>query len=113
MLLQEGADIYAYDPVAAANFEKVYASGKHGRGTITYVEDCKTALQDADICFVFTEWTEIKALSPEHIIKYFSYSLLEIFDTKTKREDIVAREEHWKRVFQTVNFGMNNVGKSK
>ena len=76
MLLQEGADIYAYDPVAAANFEKVYASGKHDRGTITYVEDCKTALQDADICFVFTEWTEIKALSPEQFKNWMSIPLV-------------------------------------
>ena len=53
---------------------------------------------------------EIKIISPEHIVNHFTYSLLEIFDIKTKREDIIHREEHWKRVFQTVKFGMNNAG---
>ena len=29
---------------------------------------------------------------------------------KTKREDIIRREEYWKRVFQSIKYGMNNVG---
>ena len=32
---------------------------------------------------------------------------------KTKREDIIHREEYWKRVFQTVKHGMNSAGKGK
>ena len=36
------------------------------------------------------------------------YSILEIFDKKTKDSYIIQREEFWKRVFQTVKFGMNN-----
>ena len=32
---------------------------------ITYVPDIKEALEGANVCFIFTEWGEIKALTPE------------------------------------------------
>ncbi len=53
---------------------------------------------------------ELKNNGANYIIDNFTYSILEIFDMRTKREDIVHREEFWKRVFKTVKFGMNNVG---
>ncbi len=51
---------------------------------------------------------EIQNVDAEYIIENFSYSILEIFDVRTKREDIIYREEFWKKVFQTVKHGMNN-----
>ncbi|QGG47312.1 UDP-glucose dehydrogenase family protein [Heliorestis convoluta] len=65
LLLEQGADIYAYDPVGADNFAKVYPEGKNGRGTITYVDNVEAALDNANVCFIFTEWGEIKAVAPE------------------------------------------------
>lgn len=65
LLLDNGAQVVAYDPVAADNFRKVYPEGKAGRGSITYAQTPEETLQDANICFVFTEWEEIRALSPE------------------------------------------------
>ncbi|MBY7144597.1 UDP-glucose/GDP-mannose dehydrogenase family protein [Virgibacillus sp. NKC19-3] len=65
LLLEKGADIYAYDPVGADNFAKFYPEGRNGNGTITYVSNVEQALQDANVCFVFTEWGEIKAVTPE------------------------------------------------
>ena len=62
LLLEEGADIYAYDPVAAENFKKRYPEGALEKGTIHYVKTAEEALQDANICFIFTEWNEIKAI---------------------------------------------------
>lgn len=50
---------------------------------------------------------ELKKSGADYIIDNFSYSILEIFDMRTKREDIVYREEYWKKVFKTVKFGMN------
>lgn len=64
LLLEGGADIYAYDPAASENFKRKYPEGQHGRGTITYVTDIEKALSDANICFVFTEWKEIKDIQP-------------------------------------------------
>ena len=51
---------------------------------------------------------ELKNNGADYIIDNFTYSILEIFDMRTKREDIIRREEYWKRVFQSVKFGMNN-----
>lgn len=55
---------------------------------------------------------ELKKSGADYIIDNFTYSILEIFDMRTKREDILHREEYWKRVFQTVKYGMNNAGHS-
>ena len=65
LLLEEGADIYAYDPIAAENFKKEYPEGKSGNGSIHYVENAEEALKGAHICFIFTEWKEIRDLRPE------------------------------------------------
>ena len=53
LLLEEGADLYAYDPVAEDNFRKRYPQ-------ITYVDNPEKALEGANICFIFTEWKEIR-----------------------------------------------------
>ncbi len=59
LLLKQGANIYAYDPAGVENFKKKYPEG------ITYVATPEEALRDANVCFVFTEWGEIKAVTPE------------------------------------------------
>ncbi|AKF40946.1 hypothetical protein AAW50_00585 [Mycoplasmopsis canis] len=51
---------------------------------------------------------EIKNKNKDYIKENFLYSILEIFDVKTKTEEIIRREEFWKKVFQTVKHGMNN-----
>ncbi|MDD6812392.1 MAG: UDP-glucose/GDP-mannose dehydrogenase family protein [Lachnospiraceae bacterium] len=62
LLLENGADIYAYDPIAVDNFKKCYPEGENLKGTIHYVKTPEEALQDANICFAFTEWPEIKGI---------------------------------------------------
>lgn len=44
-----------------------------------------------------------------HITDNFRYSIIEIFDTKTKEETVLSRENYWKMVFNTQNslLGMN------
>ena len=51
---------------------------------------------------------ELKHSGANYIIDNFTYSILEIFDMRTKREDIIHREEFWKKVFLSVKYGMNN-----
>ena len=58
LLLKQGANIYAYDPVAVENFKKKYPE------QITYVDKPEEALQNANVCFIFTEWKEIKEINP-------------------------------------------------
>ncbi|MDT9331586.1 UDP-glucose dehydrogenase family protein [Clostridium perfringens] len=55
-LLDEGAEIVAYDPVGIENFKKLYPT------EIEYVNNPGEALKDADMVFLFTEWKEIKEL---------------------------------------------------
>lgn len=64
LLLAQGADIYAYDPVGVENFKRKYPQGQHGKGSIKYVENPEEALEDANVCFIFTEWGEVKAMNP-------------------------------------------------
>ena len=76
LLLKDGADIYAYDPVAADNFKKRYPEGACDKGTIHYTGSAEEALEHADICFVFTEWKEIKAIAPETFKKLMRIPLV-------------------------------------
>ena len=64
LLLEHGAEIYAYDPVGVENFKKIYPEGKIQKGSITYVATPEEALQSANVCFIFTEWQEIKDIVP-------------------------------------------------
>jgi len=65
LLLEHGAEVYAYDSVGIDNFKKRYPEGKNGQGTMKYVENVEEALKGANVCFIFTEWNEIKAVKPE------------------------------------------------
>jgi UDPglucose 6-dehydrogenase len=65
LLLEQGADIFAYDPVGAEHFKKLYPEGKNGKGRISYVNKPEDALKGANVCFIFTEWGQIKAVTPE------------------------------------------------
>ena len=70
LLLAEHANIYAYDPVGADNFKKRYPD------EIVYVSTPEEALRDANVCFIFTEWGEIKAVSPETYVKLMQTPLV-------------------------------------
>lgn len=76
LLLQAGADIYAYDPVGIENFRKHYPDGKSGKGSIHYVTSVQEALQDANICFIFTEWAEIRDIKPQQYKEWMQTPLV-------------------------------------
>lgn len=59
ILLDNGATVKAYDPIAEKEFDKIYP------GKIQYAKNPEEALNGADLCMIFTEWPEIKALTPE------------------------------------------------
>ncbi len=56
ILLDENCKIKAWDPVGVNNYKKLYPT------EIFYCDTIEEALRDADICFIFTEWEEIKKL---------------------------------------------------
>lgn len=71
LLLENGADIYAYDPVAEENFKKKFPDAP-----ITYVKEPKEALEGANVCFIFTEWNEIKSINPTEYKKLMKTPLV-------------------------------------
>ena len=59
LLLEQGANIYVYDPVGMDNFKKKYPT------QVSYCKEAEETLKDADVCFIFTEWQEIKNVKPD------------------------------------------------
>ena len=70
LLLEKGANIYAYDPVGEDNYKKKYPT------EINYVNSPEEALKDANVCFIFTEWNEIKNVKPEEYKKLMKTPLV-------------------------------------
>lgn len=64
LLLSQGANIIAYDPEASQRTQENFPAGHIKKGTITYALSPYEALAGANICFIFTEWPEIKNLKP-------------------------------------------------
>ena len=64
LLLQAGADIYAYDPKGVERAGQLFPEGKLEKGSMTYVDSVEEALDKANICFAFTEWPQIKQITP-------------------------------------------------
>ena len=86
LLLESGADnIYAYDPVGEENFKKLYPT------EINYVKTPQEALENANICFIFTEWGEIQQVKPEEYKKLMRTPLVydgrNIYDVKEMKEN--------------------------
>ncbi|WP_240633380.1 UDP-glucose dehydrogenase family protein [Paenibacillus montanisoli] len=65
LLLEQGANVYAYDPVGVDNFSKWYPQGNKQTGSITYVSDAMKAIDEAHVCFILTEWKAIQEIKPE------------------------------------------------
>ncbi|MGN1327434.1 MAG: UDP binding domain-containing protein, partial [Clostridia bacterium] len=70
ILLEEGAKITAYDPIGVKNYKKIYPT------QIEYANTPQEALKNADVCFIFTEWNEIKQVRPEDYKKMMKTPLI-------------------------------------
>lgn len=56
IMLEDGARVKAWDPVGVQNYKKIYPD------EIEYCDSIEETLENADICFIFTEWTEVKQI---------------------------------------------------
>lgn len=87
LLLEKGANIYAYDPVGGEIYKKKYPT------EINYVKSPEEALENANVCFIFTEWNEIKNIKPEEYKKLMKTPLVydgrNIYDLKEMKENEV------------------------
>ena len=69
-LLNEGAEIVAYDPVGEENFKKLFPT------EITYVKTPEETLKDADVAFVFTEWETIKNIDLNKYVELMNNAVI-------------------------------------
>lgn len=69
-LLNEGAEIVAYDPVGEENFKKLFPT------EITYVKTPEETLKDADIAFIFTEWDTIKNINLNKYVELMNNAVI-------------------------------------
>ena len=87
ILIEDGANVKAYDPVGENNFKKLYPT------EIKYCDNIEETLKDTDICFIFTEWDEIKNVKPEEYKKLMKTPLVydgrNIYDLKEMKENEV------------------------
>ena len=85
ILIEDGANVKAYDPVGENNFKKLYPT------EIKYCDNIEETLKDTDICFIFTEWDEIKNIKPEEYKKLMKTPLVydgrNIYDLKEMKEN--------------------------
>lgn len=56
IMLKEGANVRAWDSVGMENFREIHPEG----GGITYYATIAEAIKDTDLCFIFTEWDQVK-----------------------------------------------------
>lgn len=63
-LLEEKAEIIAYDPMAIENARKIFGE------KIKYASSAIDCIKNADCCIIVTEWDEFKKIKPEAFIKY-------------------------------------------
>ncbi len=54
ILVDDGANVKAWDPVGVENFKKRVEEG------VTYCSTIEETIKDTDICFIFTEWPQVK-----------------------------------------------------
>ncbi|MFJ8259767.1 UDP-glucose dehydrogenase family protein [Peribacillus asahii] len=57
ILLEDGAKINVWDSVGMENFRKIFAN------QVKYSSSIEDAITNADICFIFTDWSEIREFS--------------------------------------------------
>ncbi len=69
-LIQEGANVTAYDPVAIPTAEKIFGN------RIQYTASAIDCLKNADCCIIVTEWEEFKRLKPEDFNKNMKQPIL-------------------------------------
>lgn len=68
LMLEHGAEVQAFDPVGMGAFrDALIRRGIDHRG-VTFVDDAREALRGANVGFVFTEWAEIRGLSPQDFV---------------------------------------------
>jgi len=101
-LLEEGANIIAYDPAAMNNAKKVFGD------KIEYAPSAIKCISGADCCMIITEWGEFKELKPQDFTRHMKSPIIidgrriydpKQFNQKLKFETVGIGEEYPKPDF--------------
>ena len=91
LLMRQGAEITVYDPAAMDRFKAQFLTNQYATGSLSYATTPQEALKDANICFIFTEWDEIKQIKPDtfksHMRTPLVYDGRNVFDKKMMKEN--------------------------
>ncbi|WP_132370810.1 UDP-glucose dehydrogenase family protein [Melghiribacillus thermohalophilus] len=101
MLIQEGARIKGYDPIALENAKRILGD------SIEYSDNIEDVLADADIAFISTEWKEIVEFELHLYSKYMKTPI--VFDGR----NCYALEEVEKHDLEYHSIGRPSVYRSK
>jgi UDPglucose 6-dehydrogenase len=69
-LLEEGANVVAYDPKAVVNARQIFGD------KIEYAHSSMECLKDTECCIVVTEWKEFKQLEPKDFVRQMKSPLV-------------------------------------
>lgn len=84
-LKSNGACIKAWDPIAKENFKKTF-------NDIKYCDTIDETIKDADICFIFTEWKDIKEYDIKNYEKLMKKPIIIDGRNCYKLEDFVDKK---------------------
>lgn len=102
ILLDDGAKIKAYDPVAENNYKKIYPT------EIEYCKSVEETLKNADICFIFTEWDFVKNMDKSLFEKLMKKPIIldgrNCFDLKEISEQKVIYESIGRKIINNITL---------
>lgn len=70
ILMKEKCNIKIYDPVALDKIREKY------KDSIVYCNNINETISGADLCLIFTEWSEIKEYEPNNFVKYMKKAIV-------------------------------------
>ena len=70
ILLDEECSVQAWDPIGVENFKKYYPD------EVLYCDTIEEALQDTNLCLIFTEWEEVKGLEVNTFCQYMKIPIV-------------------------------------
>ena len=101
ILLNSGAEITAYDPKATSNAKKIYPQVK-------YCFSIEEALINADICFIFTDWDEIRKFDVNNFSNFMKIPIVidgrNCYDTKLMKGVNIIYESVGRSVIKNTNL---------
>ena len=83
LLLAQGAQVHVYDPAGMERFVSMFPD-------VVCEKSPEEALEDANVCFLFTDWPDIKEIKPEAYVRLMRTPL--VYDGRNMHAPKVMRD---------------------